>query len=166
MKGFSSKRIALKVDMLEGRKIHSLQARPCFFAGNFKGWGSEGVKHYVYFLLLQVMSARHVRTLAPHHHHHRHHHQLPVDVSRFGPAVRPRLVNRGTSVGIRSGSPVSFSLQKAVSRSADAVMRLCPSRLGLMKREKGSHRCRNAGITLVMVTARVVLGIGRFRRGC
>ena len=57
MKGFSSKRIALKVDVLEGRKIHSLQVRPCFFAGNFKGWGSEGVKHYVYFLLLQVMSA-------------------------------------------------------------------------------------------------------------
>ena len=93
VKGFSSKRIALKVDVLEGRKIHSLQVRPCFFAGNFKGWGSEGVKHYVYFLLLPVMSARHVRTLAPYHHHH--HHQLPVDVNRFGPAVRPRLVTEG-----------------------------------------------------------------------
>ena len=172
--------------MLEGRKTHCLQARPCIFGGNVKGWGSEGVKHYVYFLLLPVMSARHVRTLAPHyhhqhrhhhhhhhhhqqqhqhrhhhhhhhhhhhqhrhhhhhhqqqqqqhrhhhhhhhqHHHHHHHHQLPVDVSRFGPAVWPRLVNRGTSVRMRSGSPVSFFLQKVVPRSGDAVMRLCPSR--------------------------------------
>ena len=69
VKGVSSPRIVLKVDVLEGRKTHCLQARPCIFAANVKGWDSEGVKHYVYFLLLPVMSAPHVRTLAPHHHH-------------------------------------------------------------------------------------------------
>ena len=45
MKGFSSKRIALKVDVLEDRKIYCLQARPSGFQpGNFTVWGSEGVK--------------------------------------------------------------------------------------------------------------------------
>ena len=40
MKGFSSKRIALKIDVLQDR----LRARPCIFQpGNLSGWGSEGV---------------------------------------------------------------------------------------------------------------------------
>ena len=45
MKGLSSKRIALKVDVLKDRKIYCLQARPCIFKpGNFTDWGSQGVK--------------------------------------------------------------------------------------------------------------------------
>ena len=45
VKGFSSKRTALKVDVLQDRKIYCSQARPCIFQpGNFTGWGSEGVK--------------------------------------------------------------------------------------------------------------------------
>ena len=44
MKGFSSKSVALKADVLKDRKIYSAQARPCIFQpGNFKGWGSEVV---------------------------------------------------------------------------------------------------------------------------
>ena len=36
--------IALKVDMLQDRKIYYLRARPCIFQpGNFTGWGSGGV---------------------------------------------------------------------------------------------------------------------------
>ena len=39
------KMIALKVDMLQDRKIYYLRARPCIFQpGNFTGGGSEGVK--------------------------------------------------------------------------------------------------------------------------
>ena len=46
VKGFSSERIALKVDVLKDRKLDCLQARrPCVFQpGNFTGWGSGGVK--------------------------------------------------------------------------------------------------------------------------
>ena len=45
VKGFSSKRMALKVDVLQDREIYSLQARPCIFQPrNITGWGSEGVK--------------------------------------------------------------------------------------------------------------------------
>ena len=45
VKGFSSKRIALKADvLLQDRKIYCLQARPCLFQpGRFTGWGSEGI---------------------------------------------------------------------------------------------------------------------------
>ena len=44
MKGLSSKRIALKVDVLQDRKIDCLQARPYIFQpGNVTGCGSEGV---------------------------------------------------------------------------------------------------------------------------
>ena len=40
-----SKHIALKVDVLQDRKIYCLKARPCIFQpGNFTGCGSEGVK--------------------------------------------------------------------------------------------------------------------------
>ena len=43
-KGFSSKRIALKVDALQDWKISCLQARLSIFQPiNFTGWGSEGV---------------------------------------------------------------------------------------------------------------------------
>ena len=46
MKGRSSKRVALKVDALQDRKIYCLHARPCIFQpGNFTGWGSERVKN-------------------------------------------------------------------------------------------------------------------------
>ena len=39
------KMIALKVDMLQDRKIDCLRARPCIFQpGNFTVWDSEGVK--------------------------------------------------------------------------------------------------------------------------
>ena len=45
MKGFSSKRTALTVDVLQDRTIYCLQARPCIFQpGHLTGWGSEGVK--------------------------------------------------------------------------------------------------------------------------
>ena len=45
VKGFSSKLTALKVDVIQARKMYCLQARPCIFQpGNFTGWGSEGVK--------------------------------------------------------------------------------------------------------------------------
>ena len=44
MKGFSSKRIALKAGVLRDRKIDCLLVRPCIFQpGNFTGSGSEGV---------------------------------------------------------------------------------------------------------------------------
>ena len=47
MKGVSSKRIALS-RRDTGPEIHCLQARTCIFqAGNFTGWGSEGVKQDV-----------------------------------------------------------------------------------------------------------------------
>ena len=43
--GFLSKRIALKVDVSEDRKIYYSQARPCIFQpGHFTGSGSDGVK--------------------------------------------------------------------------------------------------------------------------
>ena len=49
MKGFASKRIALKVDVLSDRKIYCLQARSCTFQpGNCTGWSSEGVNVRVY----------------------------------------------------------------------------------------------------------------------
>ena len=36
--------MALKVDLLQDRKISSSQARPCFFqSGNLTAWGSEVV---------------------------------------------------------------------------------------------------------------------------
>ena len=45
MRGFSSKLIALKADVLQDREINCLQARPCIFRpGKFTGCGSEGVK--------------------------------------------------------------------------------------------------------------------------
>ena len=45
MKGFSPKRSALKVEVLEDRKIFCWQARPCIFQpGHLTGWDSEGVK--------------------------------------------------------------------------------------------------------------------------
>ena len=45
VKRFLPKRIALKVDVLQDRKIYCLQARPCIFQSrNFTGWSSEGVK--------------------------------------------------------------------------------------------------------------------------
>ena len=45
VKGFLSKRVARKVDVLQDRKTFSLQARPCIFQPrNVTGWGSEGVK--------------------------------------------------------------------------------------------------------------------------
>ena len=45
MKGFASKRIALKSDGLKDRKIYRLKARPCIFQpGNFTAWGSGGVR--------------------------------------------------------------------------------------------------------------------------
>ena len=45
MKGFPSKRIGLKVDVSQDRKIYSMKARPCVFQpGGFTGCGSEGVK--------------------------------------------------------------------------------------------------------------------------
>ena len=44
MKGFLSKRVALKVDVFQVRKIYCLQARPCIFQpGNFTGLGNERV---------------------------------------------------------------------------------------------------------------------------
>ena len=44
MRGISSKRIALKVDVM-GRKIYCLQACQCIIRpGNSTGWVSEGVK--------------------------------------------------------------------------------------------------------------------------
>ena len=44
VKGFSSKRIALNVDVLQDRKIYRSGARPCIFQHrNCTGWGSEGV---------------------------------------------------------------------------------------------------------------------------
>ena len=46
--GFSSKRIALKIDILQDRKIHCLQVRQCIFQpGSFTGWCSEGVKPHI-----------------------------------------------------------------------------------------------------------------------
>ena len=44
MKGFSSKRIALKVDVIGPENILLAGASVHHSAGNFKGWGSEGVK--------------------------------------------------------------------------------------------------------------------------
>ena len=45
MPGLSSKRRALKVDVLQDRKLYCLQARPYIFQpGHFTGWSSEGVK--------------------------------------------------------------------------------------------------------------------------
>ena len=45
VKGSPPKRIALKVDLLQDKKIDWLQARLYTFQpGNFTGWGSEGVK--------------------------------------------------------------------------------------------------------------------------
>ena len=45
MKGFSSKHVALKVDVLKDWKIYCFQAHPCIFQPrNFTGWGSERVK--------------------------------------------------------------------------------------------------------------------------
>ena len=57
VKGFSSKRTALKLDVLQDRKIYCLQALPCVSQqGNFTGWGSEGVnlypKHHAWILIL------------------------------------------------------------------------------------------------------------------
>ena len=47
MEGFSSKCIALKVDVI-APKIYCLQAHPCpFQTRNFTGWGSEGVSHII-----------------------------------------------------------------------------------------------------------------------
>ena len=44
VKGFSSKCIALKADVLQDRKIYCLQACACIFQpGNLTGWGREGV---------------------------------------------------------------------------------------------------------------------------
>ena len=46
MKGVLSQRVALKVDALQDRKIHCLQARPCIFQPEimiFTGWGRERV---------------------------------------------------------------------------------------------------------------------------
>ena len=48
MNRFSSKRVALKVDVLKDQKIQHLQVRACIFqSGNLTGWGSEGVKYEV-----------------------------------------------------------------------------------------------------------------------
>ena len=45
VKGLSSKRLAVKTDVLQDQKIHRLQARPRIIQpGSFTGWGSEGVK--------------------------------------------------------------------------------------------------------------------------
>ena len=45
MKGFSLKRIALKIDFIGPENILFAGVRPCIFQpGNFTGWGSEGVK--------------------------------------------------------------------------------------------------------------------------
>ena len=42
VEGLPSKRIALKVDVLQDRKKDCLQARSCIFQpGNVTGWGSE-----------------------------------------------------------------------------------------------------------------------------
>ena len=47
MTGFASKRIALKVDVLQEQKMYCLQAPPCIFQpGNFTGWGSEGINGF------------------------------------------------------------------------------------------------------------------------
>ena len=44
-----SKRIALKVDVLQDREIHCLQARPCICQpGNFTCWDSEGVNGKIF----------------------------------------------------------------------------------------------------------------------
>ena len=44
MKGFSSKRAALKVDVLQDQETDCLQVRGCITQpGHFTGWGSEGV---------------------------------------------------------------------------------------------------------------------------
>ena len=52
---FSSKHVALKVDVLQDRKIHCLQVCPCIFQPrNFTGWGSEGVNVALVFLLVPV----------------------------------------------------------------------------------------------------------------
>jgi len=54
VKGFSSKRIALKVDVSYDPEIYCLQARPCSFQpGNFIGWDREGVKNNFYVYRLQ-----------------------------------------------------------------------------------------------------------------
>ena len=48
MKEFSSKRIALKVDVIEPENI-LFAARPCILQhGNFTSWGSEGVNCVVH----------------------------------------------------------------------------------------------------------------------
>ena len=45
MKRFSSKHVALKVDVPQDRKIYCLQMRPYIFQpGNFPDWASDGVK--------------------------------------------------------------------------------------------------------------------------
>ena len=45
MKGFSSQRTALKVDVIGAKKYTVLQARPCMSQPRkFTGWGREGVK--------------------------------------------------------------------------------------------------------------------------
>ena len=44
MKGFLSKRTALKADVLQDQETDCLQVRGCIIQpGNFTGWGSEGV---------------------------------------------------------------------------------------------------------------------------
>ena len=53
VKGLSSKRTSLKVDVLEDRKIYCSQARPCIFQpGHFTGWGSEGVNGAVVVIVI------------------------------------------------------------------------------------------------------------------
>ena len=66
VKGFSSKRIALKVDVLQDRKIDCLQARPSIFQpGNFTGCGGEGVKYSpsLISLVVSVDTKHHVYLL-------------------------------------------------------------------------------------------------------
>ena len=62
------KMIALKVDMLQDRKIDCLRARPCIFQpGNFTVWDSEGVKrdpkHKTLKRALFIMTKHNLRML-------------------------------------------------------------------------------------------------------
>ena len=66
MKGFSSKRIALKADMSQDRKIYCLQARPSIFrAGNFTGWGSEGLRFFMFLSAILKRLASKTKVVDP-----------------------------------------------------------------------------------------------------
>ena len=88
MPGLSSKRRALKVDVLQDRKLYCLQARPYIFQpGHFTGWSSEGVKGCVLALserhsyaLHRVPEKKHENQLSEGNAiHHCNYHQYKFD---------------------------------------------------------------------------------------